>query len=109
MDLDFPVVFGRLAGSAVGYHLYVNVNLRAERCQCRSNGSTSAAGSVGDNVLARAPLDKSQTTERGAEAPLEVSVACSFLFSGGLLLFLAPAFFAFLSDPHSGSRANVFF
>jgi uncharacterized BrkB/YihY/UPF0761 family membrane protein len=50
-----------------------------------------------------------QTARRGAEAPLQVSVACSFLFLGGLLLFLATGLFCFFERPPTGVKSKRIF
>ncbi len=50
-----------------------------------------------------------QTARRGAEAPLQFSVACSFLFLGGLFLFLATSLFCFSERPPIGAKSKRIF
>ncbi|MET1076737.1 MAG: hypothetical protein ABWY06_01815 [Pseudomonas sp.] len=98
MVLEFPIVFGVLSGSNNGYHLYVNVSLGAMGCQ-----RGESAGEEGIDEL------NDQTARRGAEAPLQVSVACSFLFLGGLLLFLATGLFCVFELPPTGVKSKRIF
>lgn len=85
----------------IGYDLYVNVNLR----MCAVN--QACAQRVGESREAKANAGKHEG-EPGL--PFKVCLYALFCFSGGLLLFLATwPFTAFLSGPHAGPRANVFF
>ncbi len=106
----------------IDYDLYVNVNLRI----CAVN--QACAQRVGESREAKANAGKH---EGGAGVPLQGCFFCLFFFlggrgalgppfkvclyalfcfSGGLLLFFATwPFTAFLSGPHAGPRANVFF
>jgi len=53
---------------------------------------------------------KRQTARRGARAPLQVIlVACSFLFLGGLLLFLVARPFLLFERPPSGVKSKRIF